>query len=73
MGWTTLSARGVLEEVLRNRQAEEDGDASDEEVAHGVHVGELQQGEPHRSWNRKAKQKKTSIPEARNRKTVARC
>ena len=52
VGWTVLRARSVAKEVLRNGQAEEDGDARDEEVAHGVHVGELQQGEPHRSWNR---------------------
>ncbi|RRT67307.1 hypothetical protein BHE74_00040130 [Ensete ventricosum] len=52
VGWTVLCARSIAKEVLRNGQAEEDGDARDEEVAHGVHVGELQQGKPHRSWNR---------------------
>lgn len=41
MSRAMLSTHCVPKEVLRNRQAEEERDAGNEEVAHRVHVSEL--------------------------------
>lgn len=37
------SSRGVFPKVLRNGQSKEEGNASNEEVSHGIHVCELQE------------------------------
>lgn len=44
------SSTGEFPEVLGNGQPEEEGDAHNEEVPHRVHVCELQERQPHRSW-----------------------